>query len=121
MKVFTLAVSAAVWAGGVAAQERAHETGGSLLAKCRTAQAGMSTGAGDMRDAVDAGTCVGYLLAAADAAASAGTREQACIPGNVSREQLVKAVTDYLAQTPEAREARAIESVRKAYAAAFAC
>jgi hypothetical protein len=109
------------WSAAAFAQEPAFETGGSLLAKCRTALAGMDAGAGDMHDAVNAGICVGYLLAVADSAFSARSRGKACIPRGAAREQLVRIVVTHLANDPEARKARARDAVDKAYVAAFPC
>jgi Rap1a immunity proteins len=123
MKHIAVSLLVALWAAAAFAQEPAFETGDSLLAKCRIALSGMDAGAGDMRDAVNAGICVGYVLAVADATSGAAPRPRgkACIPRGAAREQLVRIVTTYLTRDPEALNAPASDAVNKAYVAAFPC
>jgi len=121
MKRIAIPLLVALGATAAVAQEPAFETGGSLLAKCRTALAGMDAGAGDVHDAVNAGICVGYVLAVADSATSAGSRGKACIPRGAAREQLVRIVVTHLTRDPAADKAIARDAVSKAYVAAFPC
>lgn len=71
---------------------------------------------------VAAGRCIGYLLAAEDALSTADVEGvKACVPRDVTLQQLHQAVIDWLAAHPDPARETALGLVARAYAERFPC
>ena len=98
----------------------------SLAALSFAAQAWALTDRSDLEkwcthaSAVAAGRCIGYLLAAEDVLSTAGVEGvRACVPRDVTLQQLHQAVIEWLAAHPD--EGMALALVARAYAERFPC
>jgi hypothetical protein len=71
---------------------------------------------------VAAGRCIGYLLAAEDALSTTGIEGvKACVPRDVTLQELHQAVIEWLAAHPDASGETALALVARAYAERFPC
>ncbi|WP_265948619.1 Rap1a/Tai family immunity protein [Dechloromonas sp. A34] len=71
---------------------------------------------------VAAGRCIGYLLAAEDALSTAEVEGvRACVPRDVTLQQLHQALIEWLATHPDAAGETALGLVARAYAERFPC
>ncbi|MBI2276122.1 MAG: hypothetical protein HYU74_02080 [Dechloromonas sp.] len=71
---------------------------------------------------VAAGRCIGYLLAAEDALSTTGIEGvKACVPPDITLQQLHRAVIEWLAAHPDAVGETALGLVARAYAERFPC
>ena len=71
---------------------------------------------------VASGRCLGYLLVAEDALATDSIEGvRACMPRDVSLQEQLKIVVDWLTAHPQAEAATALGLVARAYAERFPC
>lgn len=123
-----VALAIAMFCTAAPAQVTPMETGRSLLGKCRAALTGMEGRGGNVQDVVDAGICVGYLQATADAGItesgapdSRPAASRFCIPSSIGREELVRTVVRRLESDPGVLDGNASELVHAVYVDSYPC